>query len=162
MAKGKQDELLASLAEGEFTVDHRFETEPRMIGHINAGGLAELSKQPDAPTVQLSNFNPGVIPALNKSPDGELSVIVTLHHPQKDGRPLREHGLSLVDYKKLIRQYSSKVIDRLTHEDFEINRQFGYIPSFSGLIKAGGIDILAVDPDVKVIFENESHQMGDH
>lgn len=162
MAKERQDKLLASLAEGDFKVDHRFETEPRMIGHVNARGLAKLAKQPDAPTVQLSKFEPGVIPAFNNSPDGEMYVIVTLHHPQKDGRPLREHGLSLVDYKRLIRQHSSKVMNRLTHQDFEINRQSKYIPSFTGLMKAGGIDILAVDPDVKVIYQNKVHTMGDH
>lgn len=148
MAEERQDQLLAKLAEGKFTVDHRFETEPRMIGHINAGGLAKLAKQPDAPAVQLSKFEPGVIPALNNSPDGKVFVMILLTTLPTDDRPL-------ADVKAMIQQHQEKVLDRLTQEDFEIAHRLSVTEVLMGYLKSSGIPKVATDPRIRGVVLNK-------
>lgn len=142
MAEDKQDKLLAKLGEGEFKVDHRFETEPRMIGHISAVGLTKVGKDTGVARVELSKIDPAVFPALAVTSNGRLRVIVTLQgmEPKK---------LTPEQRKPLVKEIQDRVLSHLTPTEFEVIVRLTLITLLAGNTTGRGLEELATDPEVK-------------
>lgn len=144
LAKDKQDKLLSSLAEGEFTVDHRFETEPRMIGHVNAKGLDKLGRDKGVATVEPSKIEPLVFPGLAKSETEKIIVLVPL-------RPVGRSVSTQQERKRVVKEIQQKVLARMGEGNFEVEYQYVLIAALTGRVNVDGLEKLAVDDDVVAV-----------
>lgn len=148
MAKEKQDKLLAKLGEGEFTVDHRFGIEPRMIGYITVSGIDRLGNDATVVSVTSSKIEPPIFPALRVSETGTVAVIVGI-----DKQPGRRAANA--EQKKVINiQIQSRVLERLDSSDFTIRYKFDSTGGFSAEVRAGALETLATHPDVEGVGLN--------
>lgn len=147
MAKEKQDKLLSSLAEGEFTVDHRFETEPRMIGHVNAAGLDKLKSNANVEAIEPSIIGSYVFPALKDSTTGRIDLFIAL---EDDDLKTLDPG----EQEQRIVVTQDRVLALFTNKEFKRTSWYTNIATLTGWGGAGALEKLATCPDVEAVGQN--------